>query len=95
MNILQSSSEGGDPEDINTLLSNILYNLINLNIAENVTLIQMMNNWLLLLDNKNYLTLYRNIAGYLAHSDVNEVTYQKLLQIVDILERYLIINDVN
>ena len=84
-----------DFEDLKTVIAKILLNLTMLNIAENVTFNHLLNNCLLLLDHGCYLSLYNNLSGYLAHSDVDKITYQKLTQIVDILEKYLIINDVN
>ena len=47
---------------------------------------QLLINYKELSANGNYLLLYKNIAGYLAHAEGDQFTYNKLSEILNILE---------
>lgn len=75
---------------MNTTIENIFETLISYNIGKNSTFTQLISNYLNLFNEGNYNQLYKNIAGYLAHADLDKFTYELLSKVLDILENKFI-----
>lgn len=71
---------------MDTTVENIFKTLISDNIGKNSTFTQLINNYSHLFHEGKYIELYKNLAGYLAHADLDKFTYELLSKSLDILE---------
>lgn len=75
---------------MNTTINNIFETLISYNIGKDNTFTQLIYNNLNLFKEGNYNQVHKNIAGYLAHADLDKFSYELLSKALDILENKFI-----
>ncbi|HLV51390.1 MAG TPA: hypothetical protein VKY44_05485 [Flavobacterium sp.] len=69
----------------NTII-NILKSVSDEYKNKNITYFELFNNYLNLFRNSEYKVLYKNISGFLAHSEVDKSTYDQLSLVLTLLE---------